>query len=1273
MVTGKECDAQAEPSVAALLSPFLVLSFLPALLCGIARMILSQPGWSRRTEPVMVTTMTLVYACFLYGFWSKKQFMHDVWEETGVSLGVYVRPNMTNHTSYYHAEQWLYEHVNLLNSCWGLVYFGIVDFGIVAFQLSKRWTMAYKSLVFVTYSTFLFLVSNHFMDIRLDQSLNFVVTASALSLIWVVCAASIETLGRKLFVEHEEANIEVELLRLEAEASADRRSRELQAIRRRRLMGIERPAPGGVKVQTNLEALTAKLAEVSRGMASGSRKRDISLIIAGLLQHGNKLHDPHAASSINIHNPNFRYVLGGGTYASSLGTAGGGGGAGVGGAGAAGGGAAGGGGGEGGRSGHSLSIAIPGTSVGTSSGSTSGGGGGGGGGNGPGGKSRPPGYIHLDVGSAETVRSSVARSYRSETLRRRSSGPRLSTSAASRQRRRSSSPLWMSARRARRRSGSSSGGRRLTSRGGSMESSPTDSPNGEGVRGSTSGGGLGGGDSPWVLRTSIVDQMDALAGLLSSSGGGVGGGGGAADGGGTVEAKSAAAAERKETSPLLLLGVEDGDDADDDKGNSSGGPDAGGAGGGEKVTIDSLIASKRSQYSSMRSSSSSSSSSSATSSASASASASAASLVSSSQLRGGGTNPRLMPDRYRIGSWSLDVDAVGNETNGRPLVTVGLSILRRHERSVLAPFGITVEAAGAMLSAIESRYRPSNAYHNAAHGADVMHATYCLLLFGGGDAILPPARRTGSINNGGGGGGSRRRSAGGGGGGGASGSSGHQPSSGHREAGPDAAGGETRIRIRTNSSTSGLARVEPFPNSLSSEHELQEITVFPPPAAAGGDGGGVGASAGGGPGASAGEAAGAAARAGNPDSSAANNLTVSIADGSGGDGEGDASDGNSGKQNPSSSSSSSAKASACLMTDLRDIEALAVLFAAAIHDVDHPGLNSNFLLATEDDLAVRYNDSSPLENHHLAVGFSVVRDLRTFDDMDEVSYKQLRRLVIAAVLATDLKEHLSSLGVFRSSLASGLSIFRLSQLSSGSETSEAEEEEAISKVLGMVLKIADVGHAFKETDLHKRWSGKIVTEFFLQGSREKSLGMIPAPLCDQDTCHIPTDQVGFYDFIVLPLQEAWLSYVSGSTAEADFKRCCADRAYSNYRYWQREAEADDKTTDDYCRLLGVKRVTAIAPRMESAIGDGNGQGNDEDHGGAEKQGEDGESGGGGDGGSSRSSGDGSPAVGSLRHALQVETGKQLRASSKVSSRASRGSSGGGGGGGGNGEGGGARS
>ena len=420
MVTGRECDAQAEPSVAALLSPFLVLSFLPALLCGIARIILSQPGWSRRTEPVMVTTMTLVYACFLYGFWSKKQFMHDVWEETGVSLGVYVRPNMTNQTSYYHAEQWLYEHVNLLNSCWGLVYFGIVDFGIVAFQLSKRWTMAYKSLVFVTYSTFLFLVSNHFMDIRLDQSLNFVVTASALSLIWVVCAASIETLGRKLFVEHEEANIEVELLRLEAEASADRRSRELQAIRRRRLMGIERPAPGGVKVQTNLEALTAKLAEVSQGMASGSRKRDISLIIAGLLQHGNKLHDPHAASSINIHNPNFRYMLGGGTYASSLGTAGGGGGAGVGGAGAAGGGAAGGGGGgDGGRSGHSLSIAIPGTSVGTSSGSTSGGGGGGGGGggNGVGGKSRPPGYIHLDVGSAETVRSSVARSYRSETLR----------------------------------------------------------------------------------------------------------------------------------------------------------------------------------------------------------------------------------------------------------------------------------------------------------------------------------------------------------------------------------------------------------------------------------------------------------------------------------------------------------------------------------------------------------------------------------------------------------------------------------------------------------------------------------------------------------------------------------------------------------------------------------------------------------------------------------------------------------------------------------------
>lgn len=44
-----------------------------------------------------------------------------------------------------------------------------------------------------------------------------------------------------------------------------------------------------------------------------------------------------------------------------------------------------------------------------------------------------------------------------------------------------------------------------------------------------------------------------------------------------------------------------------------------------------------------------------------------------------------------------------------------------------------------------------------------------------------------------------------------------------------------------------------------------------------------------------------------------------------------------------------------------------------MHDYGHPGLTNDFLIATSDPLAVRYNDRSPLENHHAAASFSAMR------------------------------------------------------------------------------------------------------------------------------------------------------------------------------------------------------------------------------------------------------------------------------------------------------------
>ncbi len=87
------------------------------------------------------------------------------------------------------------------------------------------------------------------------------------------------------------------------------------------------------------------------------------------------------------------------------------------------------------------------------------------------------------------------------------------------------------------------------------------------------------------------------------------------------------------------------------------------------------------------------------------------------------------------------------------------------------------------------------------------------------------------------------------------------------------------------------------------------------------------------------------------------------------------------------------------------LERVAALTAAGIHDVAHPGVTNGFLVATRHELAVQYNDMSPLENMHCATGFRTLWSegcdwTATWKPEQQRSF---RRLVVGIVLATDLK------------------------------------------------------------------------------------------------------------------------------------------------------------------------------------------------------------------------------------------------------------------------------
>lgn len=92
---------------------------------------------------------------------------------------------------------------------------------------------------------------------------------------------------------------------------------------------------------------------------------------------------------------------------------------------------------------------------------------------------------------------------------------------------------------------------------------------------------------------------------------------------------------------------------------------------------------------------------------------------------------------------------------------------------------------------------------------------------------------------------------------------------------------------------------------------------------------------------------------------------------------------------------------------LTGIGALALLIGALCHDLNHPGMGNSFQIAAQTPYALQYNDSSPLENHHIALAWSIVRkpECDIFAALSAEEKKYMRKLLITSILRTDMDGH----------------------------------------------------------------------------------------------------------------------------------------------------------------------------------------------------------------------------------------------------------------------------
>jgi len=207
----------------------------------------------------------------------------------------------------------------------------------------------------------------------------------------------------------------------------------------------------------------------------------------------------------------------------------------------------------------------------------------------------------------------------------------------------------------------------------------------------------------------------------------------------------------------------------------------------------------------------------------------------------------------------------------------------------------------------------------------------------------------------------------------------------------------------------------------------------------------------------------------------------------------------------------------------------AALFAAMVHDLDHPGLNNAFQVHSQSYLATLYNDRSVLENHHIAHAFELTRlkPYNIFSGLTTAQRNDIRETTIGMVLSTDMSNHSKYVNKFKLRLEAD---------------ADFTAKEDVRLALQIAIKTADVSNPSRPINIYLQWTEKIMEEFFAQGDCEREHGMQISPLMDRKTAEIGRGQQAFMTFVIQPLFQSL-------TLLLPKMKFVEDYIGENLRYW----------------------------------------------------------------------------------------------------------------------------
>ncbi|KAJ9596595.1 hypothetical protein L9F63_012387, partial [Diploptera punctata] len=195
-----------------------------------------------------------------------------------------------------------------------------------------------------------------------------------------------------------------------------------------------------------------------------------------------------------------------------------------------------------------------------------------------------------------------------------------------------------------------------------------------------------------------------------------------------------------------------------------------------------------------------------------------------------------------------------------------------------------------------------------------------------------------------------------------------------------------------------------------------------------------------------------------------------------------------------------------IRTNLTPLEIMSSLIAAVTHDLDHPGVNQPFLIATSNHLAALYENTSVLENHHWRSAIGCLLESNIAEQLGSCR-GELEQQISSLILATDITRQQEFLTRFKRYLDQNLL--------------DMHRMDDRHFILQIALKCADISNPCRPWDISRKWSQKVCEEFFRQGDYERQLNLPVTSLCDRQSTSIPKIQAGFFKYVVSPLFEEW--------------------------------------------------------------------------------------------------------------------------------------------------------